>query len=58
MRGPRTAFASVSTHWVGGNPWNKATWKGIMDRKLNVDTEISITLEPMEVIIMEGVTVK
>ncbi len=32
--------------------------KGIMDRKLNVDTEISITLEPMEVIVMEGVTVK
>ncbi|MBR5330001.1 MAG: hypothetical protein IKV13_00785 [Akkermansia sp.] len=29
--------------------------KGVMDRKLNVDTEITITLDPMEVIVMEGV---
>ena len=32
--------------------------KGIMDRKLNVDTEISITLDPLEVIVMEGETAK
>lgn len=110
----RNSDVLADTHWVGGNPWNKATsdgdiygwaaWnktkctlalrnssataktlkitlrqildvppgitgsvelkssfadqrvlKGIMNRKVNYDSTISITLEPMEVIVMEGV---
>ena len=109
----RNADVLADTHWVGGNPWDKAkkdgdiygwaAWSptkctltlrnssankktlnttlrqvldvppsvkgsimlrssfddqrnlpGIMDTAVNVDTPISITLDPMEVIVMEG----
>ena len=109
----RNADVLADTHWVGGNPWDKAkkdgdiygwaAWSpakctlalrnssansktlnttlrqmldvppdvngtivlrssfsdqrqlvGIMDKAVDVDTPISITLEPMEVIVMEG----
>ncbi len=113
----RNADVLADTHWVGGNPWDKAkkdgdiygwaAWSpskctltlrnssankktltttlrqmldvhpsvkgsivlrssfddqrnlpGIMDTAVNVDTPISITLEPMEVIVMEGTPAK